>query len=115
MERHMEILLKIKSSERLQYILDMAQNNSNLCMFYDVGAKSFLTTSSSIGNKKTFYMHALRFYILAMVNITFDRHGVGIGIFNMQGFERRNKKSNNTLQRFSNNKGDTVIGNLRRL
>ena len=83
--------------------------------FYKVGAKSFLTEGSTIGNEETFYMHALRFYTPAIAKITFDRHGLGIGIFNMQGFERRNKESKNTLKRFSNNKGNIILPNLRRL
>ena len=73
------------------------------------------TGGSSIGDEETLYMHALRFYIPVIAKVTFDRHGVGIGIFNMQGFERRNKESKNTLQRFSNNKGNMVVPNLKRL
>ena len=30
---------KIEDTQRLQYVLDMAQNNNNLSMFYKVGAK----------------------------------------------------------------------------
>ena len=33
----------------------------------------------------------------------------------MQGYERRNKESKNTLRRFSNKKGDIVTPNLKRL
>ena len=87
----------------------------NLSRFYKVGAKSFLTGGSTAGNEETFHMHALQFYIPELVKITFDRHGLGIGIFNMQGFERRNKESKNTLKRFSNNKGNIILPNLRRL
>ena len=47
--------------------------------------------------------------------MTLERHGLGIGIFNMQGFERRNKESKNTLRRFSNMKGNIVINNVKRL
>jgi len=74
---------KVEPREREQYVLDMATNENNLKMFYEVGAKSFLTGGSSIGGEETFYMHALRFYIPMITKITFDRHGIGIGIFNM--------------------------------
>ena len=32
---------------------------------------------------------------------TYLDHKVGLGIFTMQGFERRNKESKNTIQRFT--------------
>ena len=40
---------------------------------------------------------------------------MGLGIFTMQGFERRNKESKNTLRRFCNKNGDYLTQNLRRL
>ena len=46
---------------------------------------------------------------------TLEDHVLGVGIFTMQGFERRNKESKNTLHRFSNNKGNVLTNNLRRL
>ena len=39
----------------------------------------------------------------------------GAGIFTMQGYKRRNKESKNTLRRFNNNKGNIIIGNMKRL
>ena len=42
------------------------------------------------------------FYIPSHTRITFERHNLGIGIFNMQGFERRNKESKNIYKRFTN-------------
>ena len=46
---------------------------------------------------------------------TLDKHKLGLGIFTMQDFERRNKESKNTLQRFCNGKGDILSPNLKRL
>ena len=46
---------------------------------------------------------------------TFERHGLGVGIFTMQGFERRNKESKNCLKRFTNNKDNVLIQNMNRL
>ena len=46
---------------------------------------------------------------------TYKTHGLGLGVFTMQGFERRNKESQNTLRRFSNSKGNIVVGNMKRL
>ena len=84
-------------------------------MFYKVGAKLFLTGRSTIGNKEKFCMHLLQFYIPGIAKITFNRHGLGIGILKMQGFERQNKESKNILRRLSNNRRSVVLPNLRRL
>ena len=46
---------------------------------------------------------------------TLKKHNLGLGIYTMQGFERRNKESKNTLKRFSNGKGDILSPNLKRL
>ena len=68
-----------------------------------------------MGDDETFYMHVLRFYLPKIARVTFDKHGLGLGIFTMQGFERRNKESKNTLKRFTNCKGNVLAANLRRL
>ena len=93
---------------------------SNLKKFYTIGGISFLTKKSissnrNIGNDETFYMHTLRFYLPRIADETLEKHNLGLGIFTMQGFERRNKESKNTLRRFSNGIGNIVIGNLKRL
>ena len=72
----------------------------NVQKFYDMGSRTFISKSNDIGNDGTFYLHALRFYMPKTAYKTFRRHKVGPGIFNMQGFERRNKESKNTLRRF---------------
>ena len=46
---------------------------------------------------------------------TLKKHRMGLGIFTMQGYERRNKESKNTLRRFGNSKGNIVQTNLKRL
>jgi len=45
----------------------------------------------------------------------FTEHGVGLGVFTMQGYERRNKESKNTLKRFTNHKGNILVQNMKRL
>ena len=46
---------------------------------------------------------------------TFKQHTLGLGIFSMQGFERRNKESKNVFRHFNNRKENVVIPNLKRL
>ena len=67
------------------------------------------------GDDETFYMHVLRFYLPQIAKKTLTDHELGLGIWTMQGFERRNKESKHTLKRFSNNKGNVLIPNIRRL
>ena len=89
----------------------------NLKFFYKAGASTFLSKSGiqKDGNEETFYSHALRFYMIDIAILTFEKHKVGVGIFNMQGFERRNKESKNTMRRFCNNRGNTLPNNLGKL
>ena len=91
----------------------MTKNNDNMKEFYQVGATSFLTGGTQTGDQETFYMHVMRFYIPEIARIMYDRHRLGVGIFNMQGFEKRKKESKNTLRRFTNNKWSVVFHNLK--
>ena len=51
--------------------------------------------------------------MLDIVDETCEKFESGVGKFTMQGHERRNKESKNTLKRFSNNKGNVLIGNVK--
>ena len=93
--------------QREQYEKDVKE-------FYKIGKKTFLSRIRPI-DAETFYMHVIRYYIPEFAKITFKKHQLGVGIFTMQGFERRNKESKNTLKRFSNNKGNIAINNVQHL
>ena len=49
--------------------------------------------SKSVGNDESCYMHVIRFYMPKIAWETYQKHKCGIGIFTMQGCERRNKES----------------------
>ena len=84
--------------------------------FYDCGSRTFLSSAARTdGNEESFYCHALRFYMIDIAKMTYERHKVGIGVFNMQGFERRNKESKNCMKRFSNNRGNVLVNNMKRV
>ena len=57
----------------------------------------------------------LRFYLPKLMKRLYENHGVGLGICTMQGFERRNKESKNTMRRFFNGKGNILMTNMKRL
>ena len=86
----------------------------HVTMFYEEGAKTFLTRTI-IGDCETFYTHTLRYYLPVIARLTFQDYKLGLGIYTMQGFERRNKESKNTLRRFTNGKGDVLRNNVSRL
>ena len=105
----------IEDSEK--YKVNMKGFEENLKKFYSCGAKTFLSSAGGItdGDEETFYSHALRFYMPPITRQTFERHHVGVGIFNMQGFERRNKESKNMMTNHCNNRGNILVTNLNRL
>ena len=82
--------------------------------FYAAGKTSFLSSKTE-GDIDTFYSNTIRFYMLQIAQTAFEKHKLGLGIFTMQGFERRNKESKNTFRRFTNKKGNTLLSNLKRL
>ena len=82
--------------------------------FYSCGSNTFLTKDDT-GDLENFYCHVLRFYMPQHARTTWERHKLGLGIFTMQGFERRNKESKNCFRRFTNKKGNFLVSTLRRL
>ena len=83
-----------------EYLAMLDSFNSDVKEFYSVGSRTFLSSHSQMGEDETFYMHTLRYYIPRIALETYKTHKVGVGVFNMQGFERRNKESKNCLKRF---------------
>ena len=109
-------LLKTSIENVTVYKQELKDFINHLKLFYEIGAQSFLTKDARVvGGDETFYMHCLRFYLPHIAQLTLERHGLGLGIFTMQGFERRNKESKNTLRRFCNGKGDILSPNMKRL
>ena len=82
--------------------------------YYAVGAKTFLSTQY-VGDEENFYSHCLRFYMPVFARKTFEEHGTGLGIFNMQGFEHRNKESKRYFTRHTNKKGNVALQVMPRL
>ena len=48
-------------------------------------------TKKEEGDCETFYLHTIRFYMPDIVDDTWKKYYFGVGVFTMQGFERRNK------------------------
>ena len=95
------------------YALSISEYKVNLQAFYEAGENSFLQPKDVKGDGETFYCRTLCFYMLQFAKETWDKHRLGLGIYTMQGFERRNKESKNTFRRFTNKKGNCILSSLR--
>ena len=69
---------------------------------------SYTTGDEEDGHGKTLYMHVLRYYIPKMMLDTFQKHGVGPGVFTMEGFEYVNYVSKMVHRTRTNKKGNTA-------
>ena len=58
-------------NNKTKYNNEIIKFNLNLKQFYNIGARTFLTRNPfHVGDKKTFYMHCLQFYIPKIVEET---------------------------------------------
>ena len=122
---YLKLWLSIFRFLRITYIEEGGENeymnriqtfNTELKLFYSIGRRTFLSApGTTTGTNETFYLHTLRYYMPVIVRDTFDRHGTGVGVFTMQGFERRNKESKNCMKRFSSTRGNAMINNIKRV
>ena len=104
-----EFLGKSRIDPGTDYATEIDTYEKNAIAFYKAGKKTFLAKDGREGKNETCYMHVMRFYIPRHARITYERHNLGIGIFNMQGFERRNKESKNVYKRFTNKKQKGIL------
>ena len=94
---------EIQKQQEQKYLADMVECKSNISLFYRHGSKYFLT-KKDIGDQETFYMHTLHFYIPVIMDDTWENFHLGIGIYTMKGFERRNKERKNIFSNHTNKK-----------
>ena len=107
--------IKLESEEKKIPVTTLIdQFEKNITKFYDVRSTSFIK-DKRVGDRETYYLHCLRFYIPKLARQTWERHQYGIVIYSMQGFERRNKESKNCMKKFNNNKQHRIPQSLRRL
>ena len=107
-------LTKARVTDKNIHEEDLKMFDKNVKLLYKYGNMTFLTTTE-VGDQETFYMHCLRYYMPKIAWHTYQYHALGLGVFTMQGYERRNKESKNTLKRFSNFKGNIAVPNIKKL
>ena len=61
------------------------------------------------------FIHVLRLYFSRIADENLEKYNIGLGIFTMQGFEKRNKESKNVLWRFSNGNDNIIVRNIKQL
>ena len=106
------VITKIENTEEYQSLIERFEDNFKY--FYAVGAKTFFT-KNTVGDEENFYSHCFRYYLPVIARQTFSVHGVDLGDFTMQGFERRNKEIKNIFKSFNNGKGNILLQNIKRL
>ena len=96
--------IKLESEKQNENVTTLInQFEKNIIAFYDVGRSSFIK-DKRVGYHETYYLHCLRFYIPKWPKRRGQHNECGIGIYSMQGFERRNKELKNCMEKFNNNK-----------
>ena len=82
--------------------------------FYEHGMDSFISKHCR-GDKETFYLHAVRWYMPKIIRDTYTRHKLGPGIFTMEGFEYKNFSSKQAVRNHSNHRGNVPKQSLKHL
>ena len=92
------------------------QYEENVQDLYECGAVSFLTVrGGKVGSRETAYFHVLRCYIPLIASETYNDFRCGMGLWTMQGFERRNYESKTIARNFTNKKGKWLVQVIKRL
>ena len=81
---------------------------------YSLGLKSFMSESNQ-GDRKTFCLHSLWWYFPEIMKLTYKRHGVGIGVYTMEGFEYKNYTSKQVIRTRTNGKVNITMQSLKTL
>ena len=64
------------------------------------------------GDKETFYMHALSFYMIPIMKETYTKYKLGPGIWTMEGFEGINSVSKHAVRNHSNRRGNLAMQSI---
>jgi len=109
-----DFVLKAKVDNN--YLNEIKTFKKNVKKFYNYGRYSFLCGDDGVdGQMETAYMHILRYNIAHFAKLTFDRHKLGVGVFTLQGYERRNKESKIIFANHTNSRGNVCLSTMKGL
>ena len=63
------------------------------------------------GDHENFYAYALRFYVPDILKKTYNKYGLGLGVYTMEGFESINYMTKRTICNNSNRRGNMQTNN----
>ena len=106
-------IAEVKKEEVKAFLSRINKFETDIKLFYKTGVTTFLTKVEP-GDDETYYLHALRNYIPRFARQTWDNHRCGVGVFTMQGFERRYKESKTIMRKFTNNKQTKAGTNIKK-
>jgi len=101
-----KFLVKAKVEEGNDYEEEIKTYEKNMIELYRCGAKTFFKKNGTVGPGETVYFHMLLCQVPYWARKTYARHGVGIGVFTLQGMERRNKETKHEFKKHTNCKGN---------
>ena len=81
---------------------------------YQSGLKTFLSDRVH-GDRETFYAHALRFYFPVILKRTYQKYGLGLGIYTMEGFEAINYLTKRLICDHTNRRGNICAQTMVRI
>ena len=117
-----KLIILLKNWKNISRILSITYINpedeekykNQMCLFKLLVAQFKLAAKSTIfaprsateteDTNENYYSHVLINYTVPMMEQTFKKYKMGMGIYSMQGIERRNKESKNCAVRFTNNR-----------
>ena len=83
-------------------------------ILYTSGHQTFMTKTDK-GDSETFYLHTLYKYVPYFMKLTYQRHRLGVAIFNMEPFEYKNFTSKRVVLHRTNRRGNICKQSLRLL
>ena len=112
---------KIDSFIRISKVLNnnwyeeqLKEFKCNLACFQKAASETMHTTTTT-GDNETFYAHVLFCYYPILADRLWKEHKLGLGIFNLQGMERRNKESKTAAKKYYNNKHNVCTQTINRM
>ena len=110
-----EFLVKAKVEDDEDYEAQIKQYEKNMVELYKCGSETFFkSVNGTPAMGETVYFHMLLCQVPKWARITYKRHGVGVGVFTLQGIERRNKKKKHQFTKHTNSKGNMCMQTLRK-
>ena len=106
--------LEEQDKQKNDYELKIIEFKNNLLIYKKAAAQTILS-KNAIGDSENFYSHVLFNYYPKLIIKVWNEYKVGVGVFNLQGFERRNKESKNAAKCFYNGKHNICTQTMNRM